>query len=96
MQLECMMFSKISQSEKDKYRMTSLTCGKYETKQRSKGKRERDRVKPRHRLVTIESTLMVTRRDIGGGTCEIRDGELRGHLIMMKKVTRNKMILESK
>ena len=33
MELESIMLSEISQSEKDKYRMTSLICGIYETKQ---------------------------------------------------------------
>ena len=44
MELESIVLSKISQSEKDKYHMISLICAIKETKQMSKGeKRERDK-----------------------------------------------------
>ena len=37
MELECIMLSEISQSEKDKYHMISLVCGISETKQMDMG-----------------------------------------------------------
>ena len=42
MKLESIILSKISQSEKDKYHMIALICGISETKQMSKGKKERE------------------------------------------------------
>ena len=41
MELESIMLSEISQSEKDKYRMISLLCGIKKQKQMSKGEKER-------------------------------------------------------
>ena len=33
------------------------------------------RGKPRNRLLTIENKLLVTRKEVGGGMCEIGDGD---------------------
>ena len=62
MELEYIMLSEISQLEKDKYHTISLICGVEKTKQTNKGKK---REKPRNRLLTIETKLMVTRREAG-------------------------------
>ena len=40
-----------------------------------KGKKEREREKPRNRPLTVENKLMVTRGEVGGGTGEIGDGD---------------------
>ena len=37
--------------------------------------REKERGKPRNRLLTIENKLMVTRGEVGGGMGEIGDGD---------------------
>ena len=62
MELEYIMLSEISQSEKDKYHMISLMWNLRNKTSEQRGKRESD--KPRKRLLTIENKLMVTR---GGG-----------------------------
>ena len=41
----------------------------------SKGKKERERKKPRNTLSTIKNTLMVTREEVGRGMGKIRDGD---------------------
>ena len=41
---------------------------------RAKEKRERVRMKPRNRLLTIENHLMVSREKVGGGMGEIVNG----------------------
>ena len=66
MELESIMLSERSQSEKDKYYMISLMCGIYETKQMSTGKK-RETGKLRNRLLTRENKLMVTREEWVGG-----------------------------
>ena len=45
MELENIILSQISQSEKDKYHMISLTCGTYENKTKKQGKNVREREK---------------------------------------------------
>ena len=42
MELEGIMLSEISPSEKDKYHMISFICGILETKEENKGKKERE------------------------------------------------------
>jgi len=37
-----------------------------EQNKQAKGKKKRDRGKPRNRLLTIENKLMITRRKVGG------------------------------
>ena len=65
-ELESIMLSEVSQSKKHKYHVISVVCGIWETKQRSKGKEE-ETGKSRHRLLTTENKLMVTRGEAGGG-----------------------------
>ena len=41
----------------------------------SEQRKERERDKPRNRLLTIENTLLVTRGEVGKGVGEIGDGD---------------------
>ena len=59
--------AKQNKSEKDKYHMISLKSFK---KQMNK-ERKRQR---RNRLLTLEK-LMITRGEVGGGRCEIGEGD---------------------
>ena len=54
-----------------------LISGISETKQMSKGKkeRERERGKPKNRLLTTENMLIVTRGEADGEMGEIGDGD---------------------
>ena len=40
-----------------------------------RGMKERERGKPRHRCLTIENKLMVTKGEVSGGMNEIGDGD---------------------
>ena len=74
-ELESIMLSEISQSQKDKYHKFSLICGIYKTEQMSKGeKREREGGKPRYRLLTIENKHDYQRGG-GRGMGKIGDGD---------------------
>ena len=59
MEPETIILSEISQSEKDKYHRISLI--------RAKGEKERERNKPRNRLLTTGDKLVVTSGEVGGG-----------------------------
>ena len=75
------MLSKISQSEKDKYRMISLLWNLRKKTNKQREKRERN--KPtKNRPLTIENELMFTRGEVcvGGGMVGIGDGDYRIHL----------------
>ena len=52
--------SEISQSEKDKYHMWNL-------RNKTRGRKRKKGGKPRNRLSTLESKLMVTRGEISEG-----------------------------
>ena len=66
-EIESIMLSEISQSEEDKYHMISFICGIKKIKQMNiGGKKNKERRKPRNRLLTIENKLMVTIGEVGG------------------------------
>ena len=72
MELESIMLSEISQSEKDKYLMISLICRILKTKQTNSGEK---RNKSINRLSTRENKLVVTRGEMDGemGGIGVRD-----------------------
>ena len=43
--------------------------------------KERERGKPKNKLLTVKNTLMVTRREVSGGMGEIGDGDEGVHLL---------------
>jgi len=63
------MLSEISQSQKEKYHMISLICGRNKTDEHmgKKKKRKKEREANHKRLLTIENKLRVAGGEVGRG-----------------------------
>ena len=69
-ELETIMISEISQSDKDKQHMISFTCGIKETKQMNeKG------IKRIPKILSIENKLVVTRGEVNRSMGETGEGD---------------------
>ena len=68
MELECIMLSKTSPPEKDKYRMISLICGIWDAKQMNIFEGAKKETEANHkRLLSIKNKLRVDGGEVGRG-----------------------------
>jgi len=56
------MLGEMGQSEKDRCHVNSLMRGIWEAEQTSKGEKERERDKPKNRLLTVENKRLLEGR----------------------------------